>query len=110
MKKKIVLSVAVVLLVVMIAVMCVACTPSVESVTKKYEKNEYKGGSTTIDGHSAAVFTKNIVNTVTIVWFDNKDDAQAYYDAQVKIWGKDCVAKKGNAVAFGTTKEAVAIF
>ena len=32
MKKKIVLSVAVVLLVVMVAAICVACTPSIDSV------------------------------------------------------------------------------
>ncbi len=41
MKKKVVLSVAVVLLVVMVAVMLVACTPSQKSIIKKFEDNGY---------------------------------------------------------------------
>ena len=108
MKKKVFLSVAVVLLVVMVAAMLVACTPSVSSVDKKYKKAEYEGGAVTIDGHSAANYTKGL-NNVTIIWFDSEDDAKEYAEVQTKILGEKRVSRKGKAVATGTT-DAVAIF
>ncbi len=84
MKKKIILSVALVLLVVMVATVCVACTPSVDSVAKKFENKDYtittkteksliavkKGEDGGIIG--SIVDSKNI----EIIWYDDEESAK----------------------------------
>lgn len=110
MKKKVFLSVAVVLLVVMVAAMLVACTPSQKSVIKKFEDKGY----TVVGGEESKVINCTKVSlsdpqNVTITWFDNEDDAKEAYDAALKLGTKETVKRKGNAVAVGT-KDAVALF
>lgn len=107
MKKRLILSVAVVLLVVMVACMCVACTPSEKSITKRFEKEGYSSTVASKDGTTVAVYTK-IEGTLgldskgcTVTWFENKDDAQKAYDEAMKVGSEKTVAKKGNAVAIG---------
>ncbi|MDE7336566.1 MAG: hypothetical protein K2N32_00425, partial [Clostridia bacterium] len=87
MKKKIVLSVALVLLVVMIATICVACTPSVDSVAKKFEKKEY---SVTKTSNSVLAVKKGddggilgaIIDSykIEITWYDDEEKAKDAYD------------------------------
>jgi hypothetical protein len=109
MKKKIILSVALVLLVVMVATVCVACTPSVDSVAKKFENKDYtittkteksliavkKGEDGGIIG--SIVDSKNI----EIIWYDDEESAKKAYDAAVKLFGEKRAKIKGNAVATG---------
>ena len=106
MKKKVVLSVAVVLLVVMIAVMCAACTPTQKSVIKKFEKNGY---AVVGDENSKVINCTKVseLQNVTITWYDNEDDAKAAETLANK--GVLKVKRKGNAVAVGT-QSAIDLF
>lgn len=118
MKKKIILSVALVLLVVMIATICVACTPSVDSVAKKFEKKEYtvtktektvsavKAGDTEENGILGAITDSK---KITITWYDDEETAKKMYDAAVKLSGEKRVKIKGNAVAIGD-EDSIKIF
>ncbi|MDE5756510.1 MAG: hypothetical protein K2I23_05400 [Clostridia bacterium] len=110
MKKKVVLSVAVVLLVVMVAVMCVACTPTQKSVMKKFEDKGY----TVVGKEDSKVISCTKVSlsdpqSIIITWFDNEDDAKDAYEAALEAGSKETVKRKGNAVAVGT-KDAVKLF
>ncbi|MDE6210629.1 MAG: hypothetical protein K2O31_00945 [Clostridia bacterium] len=114
MKKKVVLSVAVVLLVVMVAVMCVACTPSQKSVIKKFENKDYKliagdADSKVVNLTKAESLTS--IKTITITWYDNEDDAKDAYEASIKLPGQSekTVKRKGNAVAIGD-EDSIKIF
>ena len=114
MKKKVVLSVAVVLLVVMVAVMCVACTPSQKSVINKYRNKDYKVLSGD-ENSRVVVLTKSesltSLKKVTITWYDNEDDAKSAYETAIKIPGytEKNAKRKGNAVAVGD-EDSVKIF
>ncbi|MBD5100484.1 MAG: hypothetical protein HDT29_04345 [Clostridiales bacterium] len=108
MKKKIILSVALVLLVVMIATLCVACTPSVDSVANKYDKKGYDVTKTEKTVSAAKAGDEGgligaIVNSkaVTITWYDTEEDAQKAYDTAVALFGEKGAKKKGTAVAVG---------
>ena len=110
MKKKVVLSVAVVLLVVMVAVMCVACTPTQKSVMKKFEDKGY----TVVGKEDSKVINCTKISlsdpqSITITWFDNEDDAKEAYDLALEAGSKETVKRKGNAVAVGT-KDAIKLF
>lgn len=115
MKKKIVLSVAVVLLVVMIATICVACTPSVDSVKKKFENKDYEVTTTEKSlvavkkGEGGGLNTVLGAKKITIVWYDDEESAQKAYDAAVALLGEKCAKKKGTAVASGD-EDSVKIF
>lgn len=99
MKKKVVLSVAVVLLVVMVAVMLVACTPSQKSIIKKFEDNGYA----VIGGEDSKMITcTKITESIIITWYDNEDDAKKVVDTFNSENGKKFIARKGCAVAVGT--------
>ncbi len=110
MKKKLILSVAVVLLVVMVATICVACTPSVDSVAKKFEKKDYeviktdnsvtavKKGDGLLDGYR-----------IVIVWCDSDESADKLYETNKKLYGEKGVARKGNVVA-GGDEDSIKIF
>lgn len=108
MKKKVVLSVAVVLLVVMVAVMCVACTPSQKSVIEKFEKEGYivVGGE-----DSKVIGATKITKNIEITWYDNEDDAKKAYEISIKLPGtsEKNVKRKGNAVAVGD-EESIKLF
>ncbi len=109
MKKKIILSVALVLLVVMVATVCVACTPSVDSVAKKFENKDYT--ITTKTEKSLIAVKKGedggIIGTIVdsknieIIWYDDEESAKKAYDAAVKLLGEKRAKIKGNAVATG---------
>lgn len=113
MKKKVVLSVAVVLLVVMVAVMCVACTPNADSLQKKLEKKDYKvvvqdGVGDTTKSLQAAKGTDELL---MVSWFKDSETCKKYYDeakandSTFKLIFGDKeykIVKKGNAVAVGT--------
>ncbi|MDE5990310.1 MAG: hypothetical protein K2H36_01865 [Clostridia bacterium] len=115
MKKKIILSVALVLLVVMIATICVACTPSVDSVAKKFEKNEYSVTKTENSvvavkkGEGGGLNTILGAKEISIVWYEDEETAQKAYDAKVTLLGEKCVKKKGTAVASGD-EDSVKLF
>ena len=124
MKKKVVLSVAVVLLIVMVAVMCVACTPNSDNLKKKLEKKDYvvkvstSKAETSMFGDDAekvlmAGKKGSLSPDLTVIWFkDSKSADKAYKDAQNTLEklgdaGKDMkVVKKGKAVVSGK-KDAV---
>ena len=98
MKKKVVLSVAVVLLVVMVAIMCVACTPTQKSVIKKFEDEGYA----VIGKEDSKVITcTKLTNTIIITWYDNEDDAKEIVSNFNSENGKKYIARKGCAVAIG---------
>ncbi len=107
MKKKIVLSVAVVLLVVMVAAICVACTPSIDSVEKKFNKNDYKTVTKTENSLSLTKFSDSLIpvpeSIIAIVWYENEEKAKEAYDIAIKLPGasEKTVKRKGNAVATG---------
>lgn len=108
MKKKVVLSVAVVLLIVMVAVMCVACTPTQKSVIKKFENKDYK----VVGNEDSKVIncTKlSDAQSIIITWYDNEDDAKKAEELALKTNSKETVKRKGNAVGVGT-KDAVKLF
>ena len=112
MKKKVVLSVAVVLLVVMVAVMCVACTPSQKSVINKFKNKDYKlllgdENSKVVTLTKAESLTS--IKEITITWYDNEDDAKKAEEAALKLGSKETVKRKGNAVATGD-KDSIKIF
>ena len=116
MKKKVVLSVAVVLLVVMVAVMCAACTPNSDKLKTKLEDKGYTVTvNNSVSGNSDA--TKQLMATnlkekegVTVTWFKDSKTAKKYYeDANDNkgtfklLYGDDVkIVKKGNAVVVGT--------
>lgn len=115
MKKKIILSVAIVVLAVMLVSVFVACTPSVDKVDEKFKEEKYLGGAIEVeDGIAgmtgAAAYTKLLEGeAITIWWFENGDDAKAAYEDLKNDDSKDNVYKKGNAIAFGT-EGAIDIF
>lgn len=100
MKKRIILSVALVLLVVMIATVCVACTPSVDSVAKKLEKKDYEINTKT-ETSIIAVKKDETDKSISIIWYDDEESAKKAYDAAVKLFGEKRAKIKGNAVATG---------
>lgn len=114
MKKKVVLSVAVVLLVVMVAIACVACTPSIDSVEKKFQKKDYETYAKTDNTLTMVKKGKGlatIIPDIIITWYENEDKAKDAYDAAVKAPGasEKTVKRKGNAVANGN-EDAIKIF
>ncbi len=106
MKKKVILSVAVVLLVVMVAVMCVACTPSQKSVINKFRNKDYK---LIVGDEDAKLVTLTkaesltSIKTITITWFESEDEAKEAYNNAIKLPANSekTVKRKGNAVAVG---------
>ena len=114
MKKKVVLSVAVVVLLVMVTAMCVACTPNIDNVEKKFNNKDYKTVLKTEKSLSLAKMTNALIPTpesaIIIAWYDNTDDAKKAYDDAIKAGGtKETVKRKGNAVATGD-KDAIKLF
>lgn len=97
MKKKIILSVALVLLIVMIATIFAACTPSVDSVAKKFENKDYKVTKT----EKVIVATKLLEGkAIEITWYDSEEDAKKIEEA-FKGDDNKTIKRKGAAVAIG---------
>ena len=130
MKKKVVLSVAVVVLVVMVAMMCAACTPNSDKLKEKFEKNDYVvtvitsktalamyGENVekvlTATPKSTGILDINVIPDVIVVWYTDSNTAKEQYKKaqdNLKEAGDDAkdykVVKKGNVVASGK-KDAV---
>ena len=111
MKKKLILSVALVLLVVMIATVFAACTPSQKSVINKFENKDYKliigdADSKIVTLTKAESLTS--FKTITITWYDNEEDAKKVEET-FKSDDKNFLKRKGNAVAIGD-EESVKMF
>ncbi len=108
MKKKVFLSVAIVVLAVMLVSVFVACTPSQEKVDEKFKEEGYVGVATSLGDYKGSIYTK-ITETITVFWFENSDDAKAAYEDLKSDDSKKNLCKKGNAIAFGT-EGAIEIF
>lgn len=120
--KKFLAITSVIVLAIVLATMLMACTPSLDSLSKKYDKEGYTvvelgADDADTDAEVKYVFnaTKGLEN-VTVVCFANGDDAKKYYEEAKEgieklgsVGEAMDVKKSGNAVAVGT-KEAVAIF
>ena len=108
MKKKVFLSVAIVVLAVMLVSVFVACTPSVDKVDEKFKEEKYLGGAVesedAIAGMTgAAVYTKVLEGEmITIWWFESSDDAKAAYEDAKSDGSKKNLCKRGKPIAFGT--------
>ena len=103
MKKKIILSVVLVLLVVMLATVFAACTPSQKSVINKFENKDYKlvlGDENSKIVTLTKVESLTSIKTITITWYDNEEDAKKIEEA-FKSDDKNFLKRKGNAVAIG---------
>ncbi|MDE6614829.1 MAG: hypothetical protein K2K24_04905 [Clostridia bacterium] len=109
MKKKIFLSIALVLLVVMIATVCVACKPSIDNVAKKFESKEYKVDKSENSVVAVKINENGSDRSINIDWYDDEDLAKAAYEKAVAIEGDKRVKRKGNAVAVGD-EESIKIF
>lgn len=115
MKKKIILSVAIIVLAVMLVSVFVACTPSVDKVDEKFKEEKYRGGAIEVeDGIAgmtgAAAYTKILEGeAITIWWFENDDDAKEAYEKLKSDDSKDNLCKRGKAIAFGS-EGAIEIF
>lgn len=121
--KKFLAITSVIVLAIVLATMLMACTPSLDSLSKKYDKEGYTvvelgadDADTDLDVKYVFEASKGLTEHVMVVCFTNGDDAKEYYEEMKKIvdeagsFGEAMdVKKSGNAVAFGT-KEAVAIF
>lgn len=107
MKKKIILSVAIVVLAVMLVSVFVACTPDKDKVDEKFKEEGYIGTNVTVSGYTGALYTK-ITETITIVWFEESEDAKKVYE-ELESENKENLCKRGNAIAFGT-EGAIEIF
>lgn len=101
MKKKVFLSVAIVVLAVMLVSVFAACTPSVDKVDEKFKEEGYIGGSASISGYTGSTYTK-ITETITILWFEESDDAKEAYEKFKSDDKKDNLCRRGKAVAYGT--------
>ena len=125
MKKKVVLSVAVVLLLVMVTAMCVACTPNADKIEKKLKENGYTvqvadatdkqteetGATKGLMANKKEFSLSALMPDLTITWYkDSKSAKKAYEDAKKGLEeAKDLtgtnvyqVKRKGNAVMMGT--------
>ena len=119
MKKKVVLSVAVVLLVVMVAVMCVACTPNPDNLKSKVKEKGYvtipSGILSLSKDITDSLAASNGEEVLVVIWYKDSDTCKSAYEkAQdnkdlVKDFFGDKefkVVKRGTAVCYGT-KEAI---
>lgn len=126
MKKKIAIIAVALCLVIALVALC-ACTPSVKSLRSKYEKKGYTcedikaedvgeefGEDIAID-YAFYAIDKDL-NSVTVVAFKNKDDADKVEerlkkadDSIIGEWTKVTYARKGNAIAYGS-EAAVELF
>lgn len=121
--KKFLAITSVIVLAIVLATMLMACTPSLDSLSKKYDKEGYTvvelgadDADTDLDVKYVFEASKGLTEHVMVICFTNGDDAKKYYEEakegieKMGSLGESMgVKKSGNAVAFGT-KEAVAIF
>ena len=130
MKKKLVLSISVVLLLVLAVIACVACTPNADSVQKKLEGEGYEVEVIEVSSDSEDIVistyaqigvtkvlraSKSEEEYLTILWFSDSDKLNdAYKSAEEKIeelkeYAEEAgitfnvkLVKKGKAIIQGT--------
>ncbi|MDE6188787.1 MAG: hypothetical protein K2G37_00680 [Clostridia bacterium] len=106
MKKKLVLSIAVLLLAITVMTLFVACTPSVDAVANKFSN---KGYTVTKSENEVIAGDPETDSSIKINWYDDDDEAQAAYDKALAVHSEKNVVKKGKAVAVGDEK-AISLF
>ena len=128
MKKKVVLSVAVVLLLVMVTAMCVACTPNADKLKDKLEDKGYKvsvndatekqkeetGVTKSLVANKKEISLSALMPDLTVTWYKDSKSAKKAYDKakdgldefNSSMGTKFVVKKKGNAVVLGTEEAA----
>ncbi len=130
MKKKLVLSISIVLLLVLAVIACVACTPNADSAQKKLEGKGYEVEVIEVSSDSEDIITstyaqmgvtkvlrasKSEEEFLTILWFSDSDklndaykkaeeeieELKGYYEEAGKTFNVKLV-KKGKAIIQGT--------
>ena len=118
MNKKVISIVAIIALVAILGVCLVAC--NADSYAKKLEKAGYivqkftgeeAESEAEVEGIKWAVMGMKLEGlsskVVSVIGFDNADDAKAYADATADVLGEDRVHVSGKVVIVGSTAEAV---
>ena len=118
MNKKVISIVAIIALVAILGVCLVAC--NADSYAKKLEKAGYivqkftgeeAESEAEVEGIKWAVMGMKLEGlsskVVSVIGFDNADDAKAYADATADVLGEDRVHVSGKVVIVGTTADAV---
>ena len=115
MNKKVISIVAIIALVAILGVCLVAC--NADSYAKKLEKAGYEVKTLTGDEADEAEGLKwavmgvkrdgLTVKTVSVLAFDNADDAKEYANNATDLVGKDCVHISGKIVIVGSSADAV---
>ena len=114
MNKKVISIVAIIALVAILGVCLVAC--NADSYAKKLEKAGYTVQKFTGDEANDEAKAEGVkwmvfgikfnsvtdADSVSVVAFDNADDAKEYADSVVKMFGEDCVHVLGKIVIFGS--------
>ena len=131
MKKKLVLSISVVLLLVMVVVACVACTPNADKVEKKFKDKGYDVQVIEVSSDSEDPITseyaqmgvtkvirasKSEDDYAVILWFEDSDklndaykEAKAEFDEWKKAFEEEGekfnmkLVKKGKAIVQGSS-------
>ena len=118
MNKKVISIVAIIALVAILGVCLVAC--NADSYAKKLEKagyvvDKYTGGDAEaeaeVEGVKWAVVGMKLdglsSRVVSVLGFDNADDAKAYAETATDLVGEDCVHISGKVVIVGSSADAV---
>ncbi|MCH5163719.1 MAG: hypothetical protein J1F36_01740 [Clostridiales bacterium] len=100
-----VVSVVAMLLVCMVA-LC-ACTPSKDNLEKKFKDEGYLAISVPVSDYGDydvdyAFGATKLTESITVIAFKNGSDAKDFYNKCKENGDKKNLAKKGNAVAWGT--------
>lgn len=118
MNKKVISIVAIIALVAILGVCLVAC--NADSYAKKLEKAGYivqkftgeeAESEAEVEGIKWAVMGMKLEGlsskVVSVIGFDNADDAKAYADATADVLGEDRVHVSGKVVIVGSSADAV---
>lgn len=108
--------VAVMTVLLICALALCACTPNAEKLEKKFEKEGYVAGAANfgdlgdLEVEYKFYAVKGFTSSISVVCFKKSSDATDYYNKlNEKTTNKKTIAKKGNAVAWGS-EEAIKIF
>ena len=118
MNKKVISIVAIIALVAILGVCLVAC--NADSYAKKLEKagymvEKYTGEDAAEEAEAEGVKWAVVgmkldglsSKVVSVIGFDNADDAKAYAETATDLVGEDCVHVSGKVVIVGSSADAV---
>ena len=118
MNKKVISIVAIIALVAILGVCLVAC--NADSYAKKLEKAGYMVEKYTGDDAAEEAEAEGVKwavvgmkldglssRMVSVIGFDNADDAKAYAETATDLVGEDCVHISGKVVIVGSSADAV---